>query len=241
MSSVDKLKLLAGLPIPMSDFTCILYPATLKEIALMGVDQFFRYVNLLTIKKEEVFRMMKQEIDSFDFLFVNAVYKEEFKNELLNALKFFTRDEIIVLPEMECFVIGNFEDSKFLDRNNFPEFQKILRAQNFIEEEIVEYTGEDEVARMIKDKLEKGKKQVEKIKSQKDGSPVEMADLIGSLATNSTIDIYNIWNLSYYSFNDQFKRMRLLEQYNTGLQSIMAGADPKKIKLQDWIQNISIQ
>jgi len=32
--------------------------------------------------------------------------------------------------------------------------------------------------------------------------------------------------------------MRYLEEYNTGLQSIMAGADPKKIKLKDWIKNI---
>lgn len=32
--------------------------------------------------------------------------------------------------------------------------------------------------------------------------------------------------------------MRLLEQYDTGLQSIMAGADPKKVKLEDWIKKI---
>ena len=65
-----------------------------------------------------------------------------------------------------------------------------------------------------------------------------MADLVASLTINSALDIVNVWSISYYAFNDQFKRMRILEQYSTGLQSIMAGADPKKIKLQDWIQSI---
>ena len=65
-----------------------------------------------------------------------------------------------------------------------------------------------------------------------------MTDLIGSLTTKTSLNIVDVWQLSYYTFNDQFRRMRLLEQYSAGLQSIMAGADPKKIKLKDWIQSI---
>jgi hypothetical protein len=181
--------------------------------------------------------MVKEKIQPFDFLFVNALYKEEFKNELISALRFFTKDEILFLPNLECIIIGKFDDNKMLTKNNFPEMQNILSAQNFLQEEVIKYSGENDAAKLIKQKIEKGRKTIEKIKNQKEGQ-IEMTDLVGSLSINSTLNIYEIWNISYYAFNDQFKRMRLLEQHTTSLQSIMAGADPKKVKLQDWIQSI---
>lgn len=238
MNSIDKLKLLAGLPITMSDFTCSIYPATLKEIATLGVNQYFKYINLLTIKEEEILRIVKEKIDPFDFLFVNSIYKEDFKEEFVKALQFFTRDEILFLPEIESIIIGKFEEGRMLTKENFFEFQKIISAQNFIQEELVKCTGEDEAARMIRAKLEKSREKIEKSKNKREDNPIEMADLVASLTINSALDIVNVWSISYYAFNDQFKRMRILEQYSTGLQSIMAGADPKKIKLQDWIQSI---
>lgn len=238
MNSIDKLKLLAGLPITMSDFTCSIYPATLKKIATLGVNQYFKYINLLTIKEEEILRIVKEKIDPFDFLFVNSIYKEDFKEEFVKALQFFTRDEILFLPEIESIIIGKFEEGRMLTKENFFEFQKIISAQNFIQEELVKCTGEDEAARMIRAKLEKSREKIEKSKNKREDNPIEMADLVASLTINSALDIVNVWSISYYAFNDQFKRMRILEQYSTGLQSIMAGADPKKIKLQDWIQSI---
>lgn len=238
MNLIDKLKLLAGLPITMSDFTCSIYPATLKEIATLGVNQYFKYINLLTIKEEEILRIVKEKIDPFDFLFVNSIYKEDFKEEFVKALQFFTRDEILFLPEIESIIIGKFEEGRMLTKENFFEFQKIISAQNFIQEELVKCTGEDEAARMIRAKLEKSREKIEKSKNKREDNPIEMADLVASLTINSALDIVNVWSISYYAFNDQFKRMRILEQYSTGLQSIMAGADPKKIKLQDWIQSI---
>lgn len=238
MNSIDKLKLLAGLPITMSDFTCSIYPATLKEIASLGVNEYFKYVNLLTIKEDEILKIVKEKIDPFDFLFINSVYKETFKEEFVKALYFFIKDEILFLSDVEAIVIGKFEEGRMLTKENFFEFQKIISAQNFIQEEIVKYTGEDEAAKMIKAKLEKSREKIEKSKNKREDKLIEMADLVGSLTINSSLDIVNVWGISYYTFNDQFKRMRILEQYSTGLQSIMAGADPKKIKLQDWIQSI---
>ena len=238
MNSIDKLKLLAGLPITMSDFTCSIYPATLKEIASLGVNEYFKYVNLLTIKEDEILKIVKEKIDPFDFLFINSVYKETFKEEFVKALYFFIKDQILFLPDVEAIVIGKFEEERMLTKENFFEFQKIISAQNFIQEEIVKYTGEDEAAKMIKAKLEKSREKIERSKNKREDKLIEMADLVGSLTINSSLDIVNVWGISYYTFNDQFKRMRILEQYSTGLQSIMAGADPKKIKLQDWIQSI---
>lgn len=238
MNSPDKMKLLAGLPIPMSDFSCSLYPSTLREIATIGTSKYFKYINLLTIKKEEILTIVKEEIDPFDFLIINASSQEEFKDELIEALKFFVKEEILFLPEIECFVVGDFQNSRMITKDNFNEFQKILSIQNFLEEDVVKFAGENASATYIKNKLEKGRKKIEQIKNKKLLEQIELADLVGSLSINSNLNICTVWDISYYAFNDQFKRMRLLEKYNTDLRSIMAGADPKKIKIQDWIQSI---
>ena len=237
MSSIDRLKLLAGLPIQMSDQTCFIYPSTLKEIAQIGIETYFKYVNLCTITKTDVERMIKEkDIEPFDFIFINCSFREEFKKEVLEALKFFTKEDVLFLKEIESFVIGSFNESRLLTKDNFKEFQEIIYSQNFFDE-VVKMNGENESAKIIKEKLAKSREKISKIKN-KLSEQVELSDLISSLSIKSSLNIFEIWNISYYTFNEQFKRMRLLEQYDTSLQSIMAGADPKKVKLEDWIKKI---
>lgn len=237
MSSIDRLKLLAGLPILMSDSTCFIYPSTLSVIAQLGVETYFKYINLCTITKSDIEKITKDnDLEPFDFIFINCAFKDDFKNEFIEILKFFTREEVLFLKEIESFSIGPFEESRLLTRENFKEFQNIIYEQNFFDGS-VKSNGENESAKLIKEKLEKSRSKIAKIKNNY-SEQVELADLISALSFKSSLNIFEIWNISYYTFNEQFKRMRLLEQYDTGLQSILAGADPKKIKLEDWIKKI---
>lgn len=238
MNSTNRFKALAGLPIEVSDGTCLIYPAKLIEIAELGIEEYFKYVNLLTLSASEVKQMLKEDITPFNFLFINSIYKENFGKEFEKALTFFTRESILLLPDLEAISIGNFEDSRMITEENFTEIQNIIKFQNFIFDDIVKFKGENESAKHIKDRLAKAKEKVERAKRVKEESKIEISDLVGSLTSRTSLNILEVWNISYYSFNDQFKRMRLLESYETGLQSLMAGADPKKIKLKDWIQSI---
>ena len=64
-------------------------------------------------------------------------------------------------------------------------------------------------------------------------------DLVASLAAKGNgLNALNVWNLTYYAFNDQFKRMQAIEEYEQAMGAIQAGADPKKIKVEHWIKNI---
>lgn len=239
MSSIDKLRLLAGLPIQMSDLTCFVHQSTLGDIAQMGSSQYFKYINLITLKEDEVAKIYGAEIDPFEFMIISCQMNEEFKKEFVKALNFFTKEEILILIELEAVLVGPFEESRMLTRDNFLELQNIIRIQNFIPTDAVKYAGQDESAKIINESLERSRKKIERLKGKSENSEIELADLIGSLLSKSpSLNLDNIWKTSYYTFNDQFKRMRILENYETGLQSIMAGADPKKIKLEDWIQSI---
>ncbi len=238
MNSIDTLKLLAGLPITMSDNSCSVFPALLRDIAEIGTSTFFQYLNLLTLNSEDISSMVNLKIKPFDFLFYNATQNDSFKTTFLDSLKFFIREEFLMVDEQGILIIGDFAEGRILSSQNFEEFQTIIKAQNFLEEDIVKYTGEDEIARKIKERVKKGQEKIEKLKNKREENAIQFSDIVASLTINSSLNIVDIWNISYYTLNDQFKRMRYLEEYNTGLQSIMAGADPKKIKLKDWIRSI---
>ena len=128
---------------------------------------------------------------------------------------------------------------RILSEENFLEFQNIIRQQNWIKTEEKEVPC-NSIAQRIKDKIKKGQAKINELKgSEEDENSLEFGDLIASLPiSNIGLNILNVWDVNYYAFNDQFKRMRALKEYEIGLQSLIAGADPKKVKLKDWIQNI---
>ena len=84
-------------------------------------------------------------------------------------------------------------------------------------------------------KIKEGRKLKEKTKN----SELSFLDLVASLAAKGNgINPFNVWDLTYYAFNDQFKRMQAIEDYEQAIRSIEAGADPKKIKVEHWIKSI---
>lgn len=238
MSLNNKLRALAGLPVPMSDFSCLVYPKTLRDLATIGINEFFGHLNFLTLTEADIRQMTGEDISPFDFLLKSATIRENFKDRLEQSILYFTGEKILLIPEMDAISLGDFAEQRMLTDDNFFEFQEILRQQNFLEEQKVRHTGENEAAQLIRKRLEDAQKKVEIAKGKKEESPIELSDLIGSLCIKTSIDITKVWDITYYAFNDQFKRLRFIEEHETGLQSIMAGADPKKIKLKDWIRSV---
>ena len=73
----------------------------------------------------------------------------------------------------------------------------------------------------------------------KNSSDLSFSDLVASLAAGGNgLNILNVWDLPYYAFNDQFKRMQMKEEYENTYKSLLAGADPKKVKIRYWIDTI---
>ena len=52
--------------------------------------------------------------------------------------------------------------------------------------------------------------------------------------------LFNVWDLTIYQLYDQFKRLQLKEDYETGTQMLLAGVDSKKVDLQYWIKKITL-
>ena len=92
--------------------------------------------------------------------------------------------------------------------------------------------------------LEKRRKARERLNKAKnndsDGERLTLDDLVSIVCANGNgINIFNVWDLSFYAFNDQFNRMKMFDDYQISVQSLLAGADPNEIELKHWMSKIS--
>lgn len=233
-----------GIPTQI-DNICKVYPVTLREIAQVGVKNFYSYLNLFTLEKEDIDEFFKQQgieedITPFQFTLINAAGDERYLQNLQDAFKFFLHeDKITVLADNEAIVLGEITENRLLMEGNFDVICKIISKQNVTQressEEKMDNPSDARAAQIIK-KLKEGRKIREKKKSD---SSLSFVDLVASLAAKGNgLNALNVWDLTYYAFNDQFKRMQMIEEYESARQSILAGADPKKVKLEYWMRPI---
>lgn len=233
-----------GIPTQI-DNICKVYPVTLREIAQVGVKNFYSYLNLFTLEKEDIDAFFKQQgieedVTPFQFTLINAVGDEQYLKNLQEAFKFFLHeDKITVLADNEAIVLGEITENRLLMEGNFNAICTIISKQNVTQresdEEKMNNPSDARAAQIIK-KLKEGRK----IREKKNASSnLSFVDLVASLAAKGNgLNALNVWDLTYYAFNDQFKRMQMIEGYESARQSILAGADPKKVELKYWMRPI---
>ena len=243
------LKCMKGSPVFLDDI-CAIDPRKLGDIVDIGYSTFLRYINLFNMEKPSSQEVKDNELgtllnklDDFQyFLFMVNIDAES--NQLAkNAFHFFTHEQVIFSLEQEEIIIGPPQEKHLMIAEDFYNFRKILRRMYFLDvskDDIVIEEDDDPRVRAIKKKLLERKKKLKKAKTKDNDSNVEFSDLIGSLTLNNCgLNMENIWNITYYAFHDQLKRMGWRDQFNINNQMALAGAKVDKEKLKHWIKSIS--
>lgn len=243
------LKCMKGSPVFLDDI-CAIYPRKLGDIVDIGYSTFLKYINLFNMEKPSLQEVKDNELsallnklDDFQyFLFMVNIDSES--NQLAkNAFHFFTHEQVIFSLEQEEIIIGPPQERHLMVAEDFYNFRKILRRMYFLDvskDDIVIEEDDDPRVRAIKKKLLERKKKLKKAKTKDNDSNVEFSDLIGSLTLNNCgLNMENIWNITYYAFHDQLKRMGWRDQFNINNQMALAGAKVDKEKLKHWIKSIS--
>ena len=79
-----------------------------------------------------------------------------------------------------------------------------------------------------------------KAKKKNGETDIELSDLIASLAIgNNGYNMLNVWDLTYYAFQDQLKRMSWREEFDINTRASLAGAKIDKNKLSHWIKSMT--
>ena len=95
----------------------------------------------------------------------------------------------------------------------------------------------------IKMQMRQNREKVRKAKAKKaarEKTDLNFSDLIASITINDCgLNMDNIWNITYYAFHDQLKRMGWRDQFNINNRAALAGAKLKKSQLKHWMRSIA--
>ena len=246
----ETLKFLKGGPVFLDDI-CAVYPATLGEIVDVGYDNFQSYLGLLTstkptdVKGDGELADLLNKISDFQYILLMATLDPQVNSLLKAGFHFFTHSSITILIDQSVIVVGPPEEKHIMDEKIFYDFQRILKRMYFLEQEgdeIIIYDDDDPATKRIKMQMRINREKVRKAKAAKaarEKSDLKMSDLIGSMTLNDcNLNIINIWDMTYYAFHDQLKRMGWRDQFNINQKAALAGAKINKSQLKHWMRSI---
>ena len=248
----ETLKFLRGSPVLLEDI-CAVYPATLGEIVDLGYDKFQQYLSVMTTVKpttkydddNELTQLMKSLTD-FQYLLLMSSLDVQINSLLKAGFQFFTHESIIIRLDPPSIVVGPAEEKHILTEEHFYDLQRIIRRMYFMEqegEEIIIYEDDNPQIRKLKEQMRANREKVRRAKAKKaakDGTDLKLSDLIGSITINDCgLNIHNIWDITYYAFHDQLKRMGWRDQFNINQKAALAGAKINKSQLRHWMRSIA--
>ncbi len=247
----EVLKFMKGGPVFLDD-VCAVYSLKLGEIVDVGYEKFQQYLSILTatkptdLKGDEEFKKMFNELSDFQYLLLLSANDMTVNSLLKEALFFFTRSDATIMLAPPQILLGPVEEQHILDESHFYDLQRLLRRMYFLEsegDEIVIYDDDLPATKRLKMQMRVNREKVRRAKAAKaaqEKSDLKMSDLIGSITINDCgLNMVNVWDITYYAFHDQLKRMGWRDQFNINQQAALAGAKINKSQLKHWMRSIA--
>lgn len=246
------LKFQRGSPVFIDDI-CAVYPAKLGEIVDIGYSKFQQYLSILTTSKpiqsgvqDPEIKNLLDKLTDFQYILMLATTDKEIHRLLKEAFLFFTHEDVIFSLTPEQIVIGPLSEHHLLVEEKYYDFQRLLRRMYFLEqegEEIIINPDDDPITVSLKKKMIENREKVRKAKAKqaaREKNDLKFSDLIGSITINNCgLNMDNIWNITYYAFHDQLKRMGWRDQFDINNRAALAGAKLKKNQLKHWMRSIA--
>lgn len=239
----------AFLALPIRKKSYSVYPPTLNDS--LNNPNFTQWEGLFTTSQEELEDSIHEHNPSYDgpiptpwlFLLGSAYEDKEFENTMREAFRFFLHEEITILYENQVIVLGDLEEEltkvssaeelRVIDEEEFFNLQNTVRISLGIAP--VEKPNPDESPRI---KRMKAKARLRDRVKAKKGMGLSLGDSLVSICCMGIgLTPLNIGEISYAALGKIIDRYQKKEAYETDIQSILAGADAKKIHPKYWITN----
>lgn len=229
----------------------LIYPPTLNDV--VSNLNYSNFVRVLTYSQEEIediFVKEKKELKDLptpiEFLLNNSYHNQDYACICKEAFKFFLRTEVEFLYDKKMILIGNLEevikgmrsieDLIIITEAEFFDFQNLIRLA--CDQKTVEPPNPNEHPKI---KAMKAKARYrDKIKAKQNAK--NGITLFTTMASICCMGIgltpLNIGEMSYVSMQAVLRQYQNKEKYQIDIDSLLAGADSKKIKPQYWISNL---
>ena len=156
-----ELALMTGVDIPIIEYQTTIHQPTIKEISMIGEDEFFTGIQILTIDANKI---VSENIQINNFQLLTEILSEDKnkKNTLINVLTLlFPKYTFLFTPSSIIFRTDNNEKTLIIDEDNFVHLQDILKQMFCLSSKTVnDFNPEGEKAKEIAQKLQRARQRV---------------------------------------------------------------------------------
>ena len=236
-----RLALMTGIDIPIPELQTAIHQPTIKEISMVGEQDFFIGIQLLCINKNlyiENKQILEQTTNFQLFMSIindpNALDKKQKVNQVLILL--FPQAKIFFTPRSIVLNLG--ELNSIIDEGNFEILQAILKDSFCLQGSGQEqFNPQGKKAQEIAKKLMKARQKLAQIKSKENsGSSFGQYLSILSIGLGSA-NLKEMSELTMYQLYDLIERYHLFVNWDIDLRSRMAGAKNDK-PVENWMKQI---
>ena len=238
------LALMCGHDIPIAAFQTVIHPLTLREIGLMGEDNFFEATNYLCLEKEWI-TQDKNVLETYSNfqLFMKVLLdpasseKKESVHTLLSLL--FPFCSVSFTPNSVLLYNKELKQAVLIDDTTFDDFQvivkKVLCLGDMQQGDNVKYNPANERAKRIADKIMKSRLKIAEIKKNKKESA--LTKYISILCIGNKMSLNECLGLTLFQLFDLMERFSLYSNWENDFRVRLAGGDPKK-EAENWMKNL---
>ena len=238
-----------GYPVAFGNI-CSVYPPKIKDILN---DKNYPVYKKLFFSSQEDIEDEYTELDlsledvptPLGYLFQMCLTDARIKQIALDGFQFFIKEPVTMLNDQQMIIVGDLtqelktvksvEQLRILKEDNYFEFQQLLR-RSVGEKEIEPYDPNLHP----KVKYFKAKQRLRdrvKAKNSKDG--LTLGSTLASICCMGlNLNPLTIGELSQTAVSVLVRYYQEKEKYEIDIQSLLAGADSKKVKPKNWIRNI---
>ena len=229
-----------------------IYPPKVKEVIVNEYYGAFRQI--LTYSQEEIEdELLEAEVKldvyptPMEFMLNNSYHYKEFEKQCKAAFQFFIHEEVSFLYEQKLIVIGkleevvknlsSIEELVVITEEEFFNFQNMIRMCTG--KKLVEppnFNEHPKIREMKRRARYRDKIKAKNAAKSKDGASL-FTILVSICCMGLGITPLNIGEMSYVAIDSILRKYQEKEKYQLDIDSLLAGADSKKIKPQYWIRN----
>lgn len=230
------------------------YPPFVNEV--IQNPKYSLYVKILTQSQEEIeddFVAAKKEMDIYptpmEFLLNNSYHNKEYQILAKEAFEFFTKEKVNFFYEQKIIIFGDLKDilSKIetiedlselitLKEEEFFNFQNLIREA--VNKKTVEPPNPNEHPKIRAMKAKARYRDKVKAKQAAKNGITLFTSLVSICCMGLGITPLTVGEMSYVAMEAIIGTYQNKEKYELDIDSLLAGADSKKIKPKYWIRNL---
>ena len=235
--------LMTGVDIAIPELQLTLHQPSIKEISLIGEQEFFIGIQVLTVKKNLYIQDETILAQASNFqIFMTMINEKQMADKKMAVLQVLS----LIIPKFKVvftprsMILNSPEVNITIDEDNFEFLQNVLIAQFCLSGSGQEnFNPKGKKANEIAQKLMKARQKVAAQKAAEGGSDKSMFNqYLSILAVGlNSMGLFDLMELTMYQLYDLIERYMLYINWDIDIRSRMAGAKNDK-PVENWMKQI---